>query len=162
MKLAHPILAAASVLLALPAQAACPVELATYRDRDGRAEINFTPAGEGAVVTNRFRLIVADAVFDGLVMWSGGEARSFGQLGYKCPDGDVTGAEIEACTAWEGPLYAVDEAGGVGLLPAEGAPAPATLLLAGLGPYLGGSPAAETAGLTEFPFDSFHLSGCQE
>lgn len=150
-------------VLASAAHAACPVELATYRDRDDRASIEFRPTGEGAVVTNTFRLLMgSDVVFDGIVMWTDGAPRSFGQVGYQCPDGDVTGAEIDACAVWEGVVYALDEQGAVALMPAEGSPAPARLLLANLGYQMHWSKAWQKTGLTDVPWDEFRLSGCQE
>ncbi|WP_200914051.1 hypothetical protein, partial [Microbacterium sp. Leaf203] len=56
-------------------------------------------------------------------------------LMYKCPDGDVTGAELQACTLWQGVIYAADETGVVSLLPKKG-DAPKTLIFPDLGPSL--------------------------
>ena len=40
---------------------------------------------------------------------------------YKCPKGDVTGAELAVCTVWQGVIYTSDDKGNIELLPAEGA-----------------------------------------
>jgi hypothetical protein len=146
-----------------PAYTACPIELATYQDRDGIAEIAFSPVNEQAAVTNRFRMAMRGGpLFEGVVMWSDDPARSYGLLMFNCPEGDVTGAELEACTLWEGAIYTVDEEGEVGLLPGEGQSAPRKLILADLGYQMQGAPAFTSAGLFTAPWDAFTLAGCQE
>lgn len=149
--------------MATSALAACPVELATYRDRDDVASVEFTPTGEGAAVTNAFRLLLAnDVVLDGIVMWSEEIGRPYGMLTYQCPEGDSTGAEIAACTMWEGVIYTAGETGDIGLLPAETTDAPQKLLFPDLGPTLRHSRAYAENGLSRVPWDVFSLSGCQE
>jgi hypothetical protein len=147
----------------LPANAACPVELSTYGDRDKVAEINFTPAQGGATVANSFRMLLEkDIVLDGIVQWTEGESRSHGMLTYKCPEGDVTGEEYAACTVWQGVIYSVDEQGAVGLMPAQGQPAPKRLVFTDLGPSLQLASAFGKDGLSKVPFDVFEINGCQE
>lgn len=156
------ILACAMVLAAAPASAACPVELAVYGDRDDAAGIDFRPAVDLATVTNAFRMNLDNGtVLDGIVMWSDGTERPYGTLMYKCPDGDVTGAELEACTVWQGVIYAADETGTVDLLPKTGA-APKTLIFPDLGPSLRLSTAYGEGGFSKVPWDVFALKGCQE
>ena len=145
------------------AHAACPIELSTFRDTKDRASVEFRPTPEGAAITNTFRMLLEkDVVLDGIVMWSQGEERPFGLVTYRCPEGEVTRAEIEACTVWEGVIYAADEAGVVSLMPGEGQPAPRTLVFAGLGHGVRNAPAYEAAGLTVTPWDVFQMNGCQE
>ena len=38
-------------------------------------------------------------------MWSEGPERPNGIVMDNCPDGDVTGEELEACTVWQGVIY---------------------------------------------------------
>lgn len=160
----------AGILLAMAAlaepgaaKAACPIELAVYGESSGEAEVEFIAGKANALVTNSFRMLLdRGSVLDGFVMWSEGIERPWGRLGYKCPEGDVTGEEIAACTAWEGVIYAVDAKGEVSLLPSEGEPAPQTLLFAGLGLALVHSRSNTGDGFTEVPFDAFTLKGCQE
>lgn len=148
--------------LAGPAFAACPIELAVYGDRDGAAGIDFRPATNQAAVTNAFRMNLDNGVvLDGMVMWSEGTERPYGSLTYKCPEGDVTGDELDACTVWQGVIYSADEAGAVGLLPRTG-DAPRTLVLPDLGPSLRLSAAYGEGGFTTVPWDVFALKGCQE
>jgi hypothetical protein len=147
---------------ASPAQAACPIELATYAGRGGTPAIEFRPTAGSMTVTNSFRMLAGEAVLDGIVMWTAGVSRSWGILMDGCPEGDLTGGEISECTVWEGVVYAVDEAGKVGLLPAESEPAPQTLVLADLGAWLSQSEAWGKTGSLAEPWDVFTLSGCQE
>ncbi|RWE15074.1 MAG: hypothetical protein EOS61_10940, partial [Mesorhizobium sp.] len=98
------------------AQAACPIQLAVYGEAKSGAEIDFTPTGTSATITNTFRMILDNnTVLDGIAMWTEGNAgRPHGSLMYKCPTGDVTGEELAACTVWEGVIYSADEKGSVG------------------------------------------------
>ncbi len=146
-----------------PAAAACPIELATYGDREGVAELEFTPSQNSATVTNSFRMLLDNnVVLDGIVQWTDGVARPHGMLMYKCPQGDVTGPELDACTVWQGVVYTSDKLGNVELLPAEGAAAPETLIFPDLGPSLRLSAAYGANGVQAVPWDVFALQGCQE
>lgn len=151
------------VMATAAAQAACPIELAVYGDSQSGSEIDFTPTGTSAVVTNTFRLILDnDVVLNGIVMWNEGVARSNGSLMYKCPEGDITGAELATCTLWNGVIYTSDDKGSIGLLPAEGVEAPKTLILPDLGPVLRQSRAYGGGGFSKVPSDVFAMKGCQE
>jgi hypothetical protein len=153
------ILAAATT----PSLAACPMELSVYGDREEVAEIDFTQGQKGAVVTNTFRMLLEDdVVLDGIVMWTEDVARPNGMLMYKCPKGDVTGAELAICTVWQGVIYTADDKGEIGLLPAEGEDAPVRLIFPDLGPSLKSSAAFGPDGLAKVPWDVFALKGCQE
>lgn len=146
-----------------PARAACPIELAVYQDRDGIAEISFEPVTESSTVTNQFRMEFAGApAFKGMVLWTEDPSRSNGLIIHQCPEGDLTGAEIDACTVWQGPIYAVDDKGMAGLIPAEGQPAPEGLLLADFGYKIVGAAAFDLLNLDKLPWDGFRLAGCQE
>ncbi|MGX5832209.1 hypothetical protein [Mesorhizobium sp. 43Arga] len=150
----------AGMVLAPPtARAACPIELAVYGDAQSGSEIDFTPTGTSATVTNTFRVILDNnVVLNGIVMWNEGVARPNGALMYKCP----AGAELVACTPWHGVIYTSDDKGSIGLLPAEGVEAPKTLILPDLGPALRQSSAYGGSGFSKVPWDVFTLKGCQE
>lgn len=157
------LLAAALAGLAFPAHAACPMELAVYGEREAAAEIDFRPTAESATVTNTFRMALDNGVvLDGMVLWTQGVGRPNGMLMYQCPEGDVTGEELAACTVWQGVIYTSDEGGNIELLPAEGAAAPEKLILPDLGPSLRMSAAYGAAGFSKVPWDVFNLKGCQE
>lgn len=154
-----------AALSAVPvaAYAACPMELAVYGDRDDAAWIDFRPTGESAVVTNSFKMVLdKGVVLDGIVMWSEGVKRPYASLMYQCPEGDVTGEEIAACTLWEGIVYTADAGGKVDLIPAEGEAAPPTLIFPDLAPTLRMSSAYGENGFSKLPWDVFALKGCQE
>ena len=152
--------ASALAFMTGPCLAACPVELSVYSGRDDAVAIEFHPA-QGAAVTNAYRLIHGDLVLDGIVMWTQGVERPNGILSYQCPDGDVTGPEYDACTVWQGVIYAVDAAGHVGLLPRAGESAPERLLFPDLAHAIHAFPGF--AGIdAKLSWDVFNLSGCQE
>ncbi|WP_413776794.1 hypothetical protein [Mesorhizobium sp. AR07] len=143
--------------------AACPIELAVYGEAQSGSEIDFTPTGTSATVTNTLRMILDNnVVLNGIVMWNDGVSRPNGALMYKCPEGDVTGEELAACTPWHGVIYTSDDKGSIGLLPAEGVDAPKTLILPDLGPSLRQSSAYGGSGFSKVPWDVFALKGCQE
>jgi hypothetical protein len=154
--------AVTALLLATPAIAACPIELATYGEREGVAAVEFRPTGGNAVVTNTFRMLIGGYVLDGIVMWSEGEGRPNGMITYQCPIGDVTGAEMDACTLWQGLIYTADGSGTVGLLPQEGAAAPQKLIFTDIGPALHKHKVFGYHGLAKAPWDVFEQTGCQE
>jgi hypothetical protein len=153
----------AALLGAGTAHAACPMELAVYGDHDKAAGIDFFPRGEAAAVTNRFRMVFDKGVMlDGIVMWSEGVERPNGMLTYKCPEGDVTGEELETCTVWQGVIYTGDKSGTIGLLPAERSDAPETLIFSDLAYALRYSSVYGEDGISTLPADVFSLQGCQE
>jgi len=163
MTTARVLAAALMATPALPAYAACPIELAVYGEVLSGAEVDFTPSGANALVTNSFRMLLDnEIVLDGIVMWTQAPERPAGMLMHKCPEGDVTGEELARCTVWQGVIYTSDSRGNVALLPAEGQAAPETLIFADLGPSLRHSSAYGEGGFTQLPFDVFALKGCQE
>lgn len=154
--------AAIVLTAASPAFAACPMALAVYSEAGSGASAEFRPS-EAMMVTNAFRMLLRnDVVLEGFVMWSDDPARPYGALGHDCPEGDVTGEEIAACTAWEGPVYAVADNGQVSTLPDANEPAPSILIFSNLGASIRQSTAHGAVGTDGLPWDAFTLSGCQE
>ena len=150
-----------ALLGASPALAACPIELAVYGEREQAAEIDFRPTMGSATTTNTFKMVVGkDVMLDGVVLWSGDAARPHGSLMHQCPEGDVTGGDLAACTVWEGVIYTADAKGAVDLLPNERKDAPATLIFPDLAGQLGRSAIHDK--LPKLPWDVFALKGCQE
>ncbi|WP_245411738.1 hypothetical protein [Phyllobacterium leguminum] len=128
----------ASLVAPLSAYAACTQDRAIYSDRDDHYTLAFKPAPEDlpAVTSNEFTITQkSDAdqksafKLDGVVMWTQGVARPEGTVMYNCPDGDVTGDELEACMVWQGVIYALKEGAEAGLLPKAKEPAAQALLL---------------------------------
>lgn len=146
-----------------PAVAAdCPIERAIYAEAEAKIEIRFRPAAsENTPVSHRFTLVAPGGKMnvDGHVLYDPEIERPVAMAMHNCPEGDVTGAEIAACTIWKGIIYSADKAGGdVNLLPDEGADAPASLVLPGFGPAIAASSFGGT--LNAMPWDVFVFKGC--
>lgn len=146
-----------------PTLAACPQELAIYSEQEASASLEFTPAGDtGSSHTFKIKFAENSVVLDGVVLWTEDVARPMGIVMHKCPDGDVTGPELDACTVWQGVVYAVDGQGKISLLPPEGAAAAEHLLLPDFAPALRQSSAYGVGAVSKMPWDAFKMSGCQE
>ncbi len=154
----------ALALAALPALAEdCKQARAIYTDPAGGYELRFEPVGsEAAVTSNHFKISVQGTglSLDGVVLPSGEPERPNGIVMHNCPTGDVTGAELTACTVWQGPIYAVDSAGTIGLLQAEDAAAAPQILLPDFGPSLRASSAWGEGKATSDSSDVFRFKGC--
>ena len=150
-------------LAATAASAAeCRQDRAVYADRDGGYELTFEPVGSNAAATShhfKLKVLASDLVLDGIVM-PGDPERSNGMVMHNCPEGDVTGEEIAACTVWEGVIYTLDVAGDANLLPDQGAKAAETLLFAGFGPSLRYSTLWDEGKAKAVPQDVFKRKGC--
>lgn len=155
---------AALALAALPVLAEeCKQARAIYADPAGGYELRFEPVGsEAAGTSNHFKIgIVGTGLsLDGVVLPSGEPERPNGIVMNNCPTGDVTGADLAACTVWQGPIYAVDDAGTIGLLQAEDAPAARQIVLPDFGPSLRQSSAWGKGKATADSSDVFHFKGC--
>ena len=151
-------------LLATTAASAaeCRQDHAIYADRDGGYELTFEPVGSDAAATShhfKLKILASGLVLDGIVM-PGDPARSNGMIMHNCPEGDVTGAEIAACTIWEGVIYTLDVAGDANLLPDQDAKAAKALLLAGFGPSLRYSTLWDQGKAKAVPQDVFKQKAC--
>lgn len=147
----------------MAAAAECTQERAVYADPQGIYELRFEPVDpESSASSHNFKMTVKGTtlVLDGYVMPSEPVNRSNGILFNNCPEGDITGADIAACTVWEGVIYA-DSAGRIDLLPAQGAEAAPELLLSGFGPALRASSAWGPGKATVAPWDVLTLKGCK-
>ena len=138
----------------------CRIERAIYREAETGVELVFAAAsGENTPVSHGFSTEIGSFKLDGHVMFDPEIERPVGMLMNNCPEGDVTGATIAACTVWKGIVYGIDETTGhVDLLPPEGADAPDALLLPGFGPAILSS--AVGKGMDSAPWDVFEFKGC--
>ncbi|WEX77206.1 hypothetical protein PYH37_005595 [Sinorhizobium numidicum] len=156
----------AIALITTPAFAEeCKQAHAIYADPAGIYELRFEPVGsESAVTSNHFKVKVGETglLLDGVVMQSGEPERPNGIVMHNCPEGDVTGAELSACTVWQGVMYTVDKAGKIGLLAAEDEPAAEQILLPDFGPSLRLSSAWGEGKANSDSSDVFQLRGCAE
>lgn len=148
-----------------PALAECVQERAIYGDTDGAYELRFEPLeSEAAAASNRFKVAVLKTplMLDGYVMYSDQPAQSNGIILFNCPGGDVTGAELSACTVWQGTIFASDEAGNTDVLPPEGTNAAARLLLPDFGPAVRKSSIWGEGKATVAPSDVLTFKGCAQ
>jgi hypothetical protein len=162
MQIAAAMLASVAVLAGAgeARSAGCPQERAVYADSKGFYELSFAPVDPGSSAsTHRFRIKAGTLVMDGYVMASEPVDRSNGMLFYNCPEGDATGADLAACTVWQGVIYAHDK-GKLDLLPKQGADASAEILFPGFGPALQASSAWGKSKAMVVPWDVLVLKGC--
>lgn len=161
----------ALAIVALPANAACPQALSIYGDTSDTAEITFAGAlDEADQMQHRFSLRFAEngVVMDGIVMMAGEPDRPWGMILHDCPEGDATGAEIDACTVWQGPIYVIDGKGEAHWLPIPNGTgstdmqAGETLLLPDLGAALMQSATWKANQITALPGDTFRFKACHE
>jgi hypothetical protein len=144
--------------------AECMQERAVYVDMDGAYELRFEPMGAESSVSNRFKLAVRNTaiVADGVVMRTDDHLRADGRIMFECPEGDVTGADLRACTVWQGMVYASDVKGHISALPSEGETAAKRLFLPALGPSIQKSSLWGDGKATVAPWDVLSLKGCDE
>ena len=165
----RPAVLALAAIIGMPAasQAACPQALAVYGEERAGAEIAFSgPLSEADGMQYRFGVAFAenDVKMDGVVMMAGEPDRPWGVIMHDCPEGDATGAEITACTVWQGTIYAIDGKGGVDWLPVLDVnhAAGESLLFPELGAAVMHSAAWQAGQVTVMPGDAFRLNACQE
>ena len=147
--------------MTVSAVAACPQELSIYEDASGNS-LTFLPPHDSQASEHEFKLRVGSTELQGVVMWSKEPDRPNGIIMDKCPDGDVTGEELDACTVWQGVIYGLTKEADAPFIGKRGAPHAEALLLPDLSRYLldhtfktplAGPPKAE---------DVFRMKACQE
>ncbi len=141
---------------------ACPQDQAIYGDADKSYELAFSPAASEAVMTShQFSLTYKSTglVMQGYVMDSENGDQSLATLLYQCPEGDVTGADIAACTVWEGAinLHGEDR---LEKLPPSDQTAAGEILLAELAEAVRNSTVWGDDEVSLAPGDIFTLEGC--
>jgi hypothetical protein len=155
--------ACAIALCPAVAYAACNQERAIYVDPDNAYELSFEPVETESSASShlfKIRVLKTTLVLEGYVMGSEPVQRTNAILFDNCPDGDVTGDDIAACTVWDGVIYG-NAGGKITLLPPQGATAATEILLAGFGPSLMASSAWGAGKASVVPWDAFTLKGCQ-
>ena len=147
----------------LASAAECTQDHAIYEDASQKYRLSFESTSEASAVSHLFTMEIAktDVRMDGNVQLTDPVPRSLGILLNKCPDGDVTGADLEACTIWQGLVYAIDAKGKVDNLAAASAPAANQILLADFGAALHQSKIWTDKKLLEAPYDVFSFKECR-
>jgi len=136
---------------------------AIYSDEDETYQLRFTkPQGGLGISSNYFELAPkgGKVELNGWVIWSEDVPLPEATLGYKCPEGDITGEELRKCTVWKGVVYQLLDAAQADVLGPEQEPAAKALLLPGFGKALRASDAWDKDGFEKVPWDVFQLSGC--
>ncbi|MFK0164580.1 hypothetical protein [Rhizobium sp. NPDC090279] len=149
----------------LPAYSAeCVQEKAVYGDMDNAYELRFEPMGSESSVSNKFKFSVRNTaiIAEGIVMRGEDQPSADGRIMFECPEGDVTGADLRACTVWQGMIYASDLKGHIRALPAEGESAADRLFLPALGPSIQKSSLWGKGKATVAPWDVLSLKGCNQ
>jgi hypothetical protein len=115
----------------LPGQAlaACPQELAVYEDSSGQALTFTPPPTQGQAAGHSFTIRINGQDLQGVVMWSADPDRPNGIVMDHCPEGDVTGEELDVCTVWQGVIYALKPSADAGYLGKRGSDHAEALLL---------------------------------
>lgn len=109
----------------------CPQGMAIYEDQSSSLRLEFTSLRQDIAVMHHFSIATmsSELQFTGYVLESGEPVRPFGIVQNNCPEGDVTGEELAACTVWEGVIYGTSSDGMLDILPnAEQAALPQLLL----------------------------------
>ncbi|WP_271897670.1 hypothetical protein [Candidatus Phyllobacterium onerii] len=153
-----------SALFAAPASAACTQDRAIYTDRDDAYTLRFkhVPEDQPVMTSNEFSIEMndSDLKLDGVVMWNEGIARPNGIIMYKCPTGDVTGDELQACTVWRGVIYALKEGADADLLPQAKEPAAQALLLPDFSSSMSSFNFKLEKPIETFPWEVFRFKEC--
>ena len=141
----------------------CVQSKAIYQDRGKVYEIRFSPATSEAGATSHtftLKLLKGGMVMDGVVLPADGSQRANGLLMYKCPDGDVTGADLAKCTVWDGVFYGIAADGAVVDLPEASANAAEQLILSDFSRQAQNSPVWADKKIADIPADVLTLEGC--
>jgi hypothetical protein len=155
------VLAALLQMASTSAHAACLQELSIYEDGVGNS-LTFTPPKESQAAEHEFTLRIGQSSLQGVVMWSKEPDRPNGIVMDQCPDGDVTGEELEKCTVWQGVIYGLTKDAGAPFLGKRGSDHAEALLLPDFSRY-----AMEHEFKTPLSGpvkvdDVFKMKGCQE
>ena len=141
----------------------CTQDKSVYEDQDKAYELRFVPVeSDASYASHTFKVAIVKTglLLDGYVMPTEEVSRSSGIIMNNCPTGDATGAELEACTVWEGVLYAIDGKGIVTNLPDPKALATGQILLPDFGRSIRSSALWGEGKATVAPWDVLALKGC--
>jgi hypothetical protein len=151
-----------SCAFAAPALAACPQELAIYEDSMGQVLSFSPPPPQGQAAEHAFKLSINGQELQGVVMWSEDPERPNGIVMDNCPNGDVTGEELEVCTVWQGVIYGLKPNADAGFLGKRGAEHAQALLLPDFSRSVQGHTFKNPMPSPPKAEDVFKLKACQE
>jgi hypothetical protein len=143
------------------ALAACPQELSIYEDSTG-ATITFLPPNASMAAEHEFKLRLGQIELQGVVMWSKDPDRPNGIVMDQCPDGDVTGEELDKCTVWQGVIYGLTKDANAPYIGKRGSPHAQSLLLPDFSRYAMDHEFKTALTGPVKVDDVFKMKGCQE
>jgi hypothetical protein len=147
----------------LAAAERCSIQTAVYEEADAATRLSFRVVNEdAAAVSHLFEVTGGKLKLDGHVMYDEDGRRPSGMIMNNCPEGDVTGADLRACTVWTGIPYALDATTGqVDILGTAESRAPDAILMPGLGPAIRHSTLWSKSGLKDVPWDLYEFKECK-
>jgi hypothetical protein len=156
------LLAAFSVVAGNVCAAECKQGSARYVDPESGLLLSFSSFGENVQVMHQFTIGLegADTQLGGFVVVEGEPLRPISIVMNKCPDGDVTGEELEACTVWKGVPYGRFSDGNIGLLPLADEVAVTQILLPDFTRSVMSDPVWEEIETINDPFEVFDFKDC--
>jgi hypothetical protein len=156
------LIAVFSALAAAPSIAACPQELAIYEDSSGQALTFTPPPAQGQAAEHSFSIRINGQDLQGFVMWSADPERPNGIVMDHCPEGDVTGEELDVCTVWQGVIYGLTKEATALFLGKRGSPHAEALLLPDFSRAVQGHTFKNSMPSPPKADDVFKMKACQE
>ena len=143
--------------------ATCLQDNARYLDPESGLELTFKPLQEEDHFLQSFTVssTKSEASLDSFITLMGEPLRPVAFVVNQCPEGDVTGKELKACTVWQGVPYALFGDGSIGLLPEGSAPAVTQILLPDFARSVMSHEIWDTFN-SEEPFEVFDFKDCGE
>lgn len=140
----------------------CQQGSARYIDPESGLLLTFLSLGENVQVMHQFTIGLekAETQLSGVVVADGEPLRPVSIVMHQCPDGDVTGVELEACTVWKGVPYGRFSDGNIGLLPLAEDEAVTQILLPDFTRTVMSNPVWEEIETTNEPFEVFDFKDC--
>lgn len=150
-------------LAGLPADASCPQELAVYESADGNTAVEFVGKSDAVMMAHEVRIIFREGpMLTGYVEATHGLRQPEIVTPHNCPDGDVTGEELDACILYASVVYGTDGDGRIIELPVAGEVAARQILLPNLTDRIWMNAAFAGEGPVHKPAEILDPSGCQE
>lgn len=140
----------------------CQQGSARYIDPESGLLLSFSSFGENVQVMHQFTIGLekADTQLSGFVVADGEPLRPISIIVHQCPDGDVTGEELAACTVWKGVPYGRFSDGNIGLLPLADDEAVTQILLPDFTRTVMSNPVWEEIETINEPFEVFDFKDC--
>lgn len=137
----------------------CPQALAAYGSPEKALLLEFSG---GADLGFRVVFEGSDWILTGHLFPGENDGDDQAVLLDNCPEGDVTGEELDACTIWQGAIYARDAGAARVTTPKHNESAAGILVLEGLADVLVKSEQVREHGLSVEKFEQLTLLACQE